>query len=71
MTLSELIGAIEKICGKKAIISHQPEQPGDVPTTYADITKARELLGYSPATGLMEGLALFYNWFKEYADAIV
>jgi len=66
--LSELIGAIEKICGRKANINHQPEEPGDVPTTYADITKARELLGYSPSTGLMEGLALFYDWFKEYAN---
>ena len=69
VTLSELIGAIEKVCGKPAIIDRHPEQPGDVPTTHADITKAKELLGYYPSTGLMEGLALFYNWFREYAAA--
>ena len=68
--LMELIRAIENVCGKKAIIDWQSEQPGDVPRTYADITKAKELLGYNPSTELGEGLELFYNWFKEYADAI-
>jgi len=69
VTLSDLIRSIEKVCGKKAIIDWQPEQPGDVPTTYADITKAKHLLGYNPSTGLEEGLALFNEWFKEYAGA--
>jgi len=64
VTLAELIAAIEKICGKKAIIDRQPEQPGDVPQTYADISKARRLLNYRPETILETGLVRFYDWFK-------
>ena len=69
VTLTELITAIENVCGKKAIIDHQPEQPGDVPRTCADITKARQLLGYNPSTELSRGLTEFYQWFREFADA--
>ncbi len=65
ITLSELILAIEQICGKKAIIDRQPEQPGDVPQTYADITKAQKLLNYHPSTTLETGLLAFYEWYKE------
>lgn len=65
ITLSELILAIERICGKKAIIDRQPEQPGDVPQTYADITKAQKLLNYHPSTNLETGLLAFYEWYKE------
>lgn len=46
--LSYLIEVLEKTLGKKAIIDRQPAQPGDVPITYANIGKARSLLGYSP-----------------------
>ncbi len=70
VTLAELITAIENVCGKKAIINPRPEQPGDVPATYADITKAKNLLDYEPTTRLEEGLTLFYNWFRNYADAM-
>ena len=65
ITLSGLILAIEQICGKKAIIDRQPEQPGDVPQTYADITKAQKLLNYHPSTTLETGLLAFYEWYKE------
>ena len=64
MTLAELIEAIENTCGKKAVIDRLPEQPGDVPRTYANISKAQELLDYNPSTGLKEGLDEFYKWFK-------
>ena len=64
VTLSELIAAIEKILGKKAIIDRQPEQPGDVPQTYANISKAQRLLNYHPETGLETGLIKFYDWYK-------
>ena len=47
-TLAELIASIERTLGKKAIIHQMPEQPGDVPPTYADISKARAALGYNP-----------------------
>ncbi len=63
-TLSELIAAIEKILGKKAMIDRQPEQPGDVPQTYADISKAQRLLNYHPETGLETGLIKFYDWYN-------
>ncbi len=63
VTLSGLIEAIEKICGKKAIIDRQPEQPGDVPQTFANIAKAGKLLNYHPATDLETGLRGFYDWY--------
>ena len=63
VTLSELITAIEKISGKKAIIDRQPEQAGDVPKTYADISKAKRLLDYQPDTSLEKGLISFYEWY--------
>jgi UDP-glucuronate 4-epimerase len=64
VTLSTLIQSIEKICGKQAIIDRQPEQPGDVPQTYADISKAQKLLNYYPETELKIGLLKFYEWYK-------
>ncbi len=64
VTLSELIATIEVVVGKKAIIDRQPEQPGDVPQTWADVTKAGELFGYQPTVAFKDGVASFYNWFK-------
>ncbi len=61
-TLAELISLIEKAVGKKAIIERKPEQPGDVPVTFADITKARTLLGYNPQTKIAEGIPKFVEW---------
>jgi UDP-glucuronate 4-epimerase len=65
VTLKELIEGIEKITGKKAIIENHPDQPGDVPKTYADISKAKRLLGYEPTTQIGEGLQKFYDWFRK------
>jgi UDP-glucuronate 4-epimerase len=62
-TLAELIRLIEKTLGRKAIINRLPEQPGDVPLTYADISKAQRLLGYSPKTKIAEGIPKFVDWF--------
>lgn len=62
--LSRLIGLLEENLGKKAIIDRQPMQPGDVPITFADISKARKLLGYDPHTKIDEGIKLFTDWFK-------
>ena len=64
ITLRELVTAIEEVTGKKAIIEKLPEQPGDVPKTFADISKAKRLLGYNPQTKLRDGLSNFYEWFK-------
>jgi UDP-glucuronate 4-epimerase len=46
------------------IIDRQPPQPGDVPQTFADISKARALLGYDPKTPIEAGLRLFVDWFR-------
>ena len=61
--LKDLIVAIENALGKRARINQLPEQPGDMPLTFADISKARKLLGYKPTTRLSEGLPSFIDWF--------
>jgi UDP-glucuronate 4-epimerase len=61
--LKDLILAIENALGKRAKINQLPEQPGDMPLTCADISKARKLLGYKPTTRLSEGLPNFIDWF--------
>ena len=60
--LKYLIELIEKNLDKKAIIERLPMQPGDVPQTYADITKARQLLNYNPQTKIEEGIEKFVEW---------
>ncbi len=64
MQLKDLITAIENAVGKKARINQLPEQPGDVPLTCADISKARKLLDYNPTTPLAVGLPKFVEWFE-------
>jgi UDP-glucuronate 4-epimerase len=61
--LKDLIVAIENALGKKAKINQLPEQPGDMPLTCADISKARKLLGYNPSTQFGKGLPKFIDWF--------
>ncbi len=63
-TLSDLISTIEASLEKKAVIEKKPDQPGDVPVTYADISKARTLLGYNPHTKIVEGIPKFAEWFR-------
>ena len=62
--LTELISLLEQELGKKAIIDSQAPQPGDVPQTFADITRARQLLGYNPQTPIEEGIRKFVEWFQ-------
>ncbi|HEX8499691.1 MAG TPA: GDP-mannose 4,6-dehydratase [Pyrinomonadaceae bacterium] len=64
VSLSELIGLLERELGRKAVIDRQPPQPGDVPQTFADVSKARRLLGYDPRTQIEEGIRRFVEWFK-------
>jgi UDP-glucuronate 4-epimerase len=61
--LKDLVAAIESTLGKKAKVNRLPEQPGDVPLTCADISKARKLLGYKPSSRLSDGLPRFIDWF--------
>lgn len=63
ISLRDLIAAIEQALGREAKINRLPEQPGDVPLTCADISKARRLLGYNPTTPLAVGLPKFVDWF--------
>ena len=65
VSLSELIALLEKEIGREAVIDRQPAQPGDVPRTFADITKARRLLAYDPRTQIEEGIRKFVEWFKK------
>jgi len=62
--LSRLITLLEEALGKKALIDRQPLQPGDVRQTYADITRAREELGYQPRTDIQTGLKHFVRWLR-------
>jgi UDP-glucuronate 4-epimerase len=63
--LRELISLLEKELGQRATIDARPLQPGDVMQTYADITKARRLLGYDPQTQIEEGIRRFVDWLSE------
>ncbi len=62
-TLSCLIELLEGALGKKAILDRQPIQPGDVPITFADVSKARAQLGYHPQIEIAQGIPLFVDWF--------
>jgi UDP-glucuronate 4-epimerase len=62
--LDRLVELLENALGKKAVIDRQPAQPGDVPITFADITKARARLGYSPRVKIEQGVPLFVDWFN-------
>lgn len=67
--LNRFIEVIEGILGKKAVIEQYPEQLGDVPVTFADISKAEKLLGYSPSTKIEQGMRIFIDWYlKERAE---
>jgi UDP-glucuronate 4-epimerase len=65
VTLARLVELLEKSLRMEAVIDRQPAQPGDVPLTYANIDKARRLLGYNPATLIEAGLEKFAAWFQQ------
>lgn len=62
--LHRLIEVLEKALGKKAAIDRLPPQPGDVPLTCADVTKARERLNYKPSFKIEDGISRFVTWFN-------
>ena len=64
VSLNELIAACEAACGQPAVINSMPMQPGDVPRTSADVTKARRLLGFAPRTQVEEGVRQFVKWWQ-------
>jgi UDP-glucuronate 4-epimerase len=64
VTLRALVELIEQATGQHAIVRKQPPQPGDVALTYADISKARRLLGYQPAVPIEDGIKRFVAWYR-------
>jgi len=66
VSLNKLIATIEAALGKSAIIQRLPPQPGDVPRTFSDISKAKELLGFQPSTSIEAGIKRFVTWFRSY-----
>jgi UDP-glucuronate 4-epimerase len=65
VTLKRLVELLESALGKKAVIDRQPVPPGDVPRTFADISKARIRLGYNPRVKIEQGIKLFADWFQK------
>jgi UDP-glucuronate 4-epimerase len=64
VTVTRLIELLEAALGQKAIVDRQPLQPGDVPVTFANIEKARRLLGYAPQVKIEQGIPQFVDWFR-------
>jgi UDP-glucuronate 4-epimerase len=67
--LMELISIIEEELDREAVKNFLPLQPGDVPETYADIEKTREILGFNPKTPVRTGVKAFITWYKDYYNA--
>lgn len=65
VSLSEMVEQLGRITGKPVTLQRLPAQPGDVPQTYADITKAGQLLAYTPETNLSTGLEKFVDWYGQ------
>ena len=63
ISLNKMVQTIEKYLGKEAVIERLPMQPGDVKRTYANIDKAKELLGYKPTTKFDDGIDKFVKWY--------
>ena len=70
VTLARLVELLEKSLGTKAIIERHPAQPGDVPVTFADITKSKKHLGYAPKVKIEEGIPLFVEWFRAFPSIL-
>ena len=64
ISLAELVAICERVVGKQAQIERQPDQPGDVPITYANIDRARVALGYQPTIRPDEGIARYWAWLR-------
>lgn len=65
VSLKEMINTIGQVVGVEPKIKQLPMQPGDVDRTFADISKAKELIGYNPKTSFKEGIEKFVKWYKE------
>ncbi|MDR2651480.1 MAG: GDP-mannose 4,6-dehydratase [Prevotellaceae bacterium] len=63
VSLCELVATIENVVGKKATVRFDKLHPADAPLTFADISKAKQLLNYNPVTQLKFGIEKFYEWY--------
>jgi UDP-glucuronate 4-epimerase len=63
--LSRLVEGLERATGREARIDRRPVPPGDVERTFADISRAREILDYDPRVDLETGLSRFVSWYRE------
>jgi UDP-glucuronate 4-epimerase len=70
-SLQELVDMIGEVCGAPVQLDRQPMQPGDVIITYADVSKAKERLGYAPSTPVREGLVRFLAWYRDTREGVV
>ena len=68
ISLKEMIETIGRALGKEPQIKQLPMQPGDVDRTYADVKKAKELIGYEPKVSFEEGIKNFVKWYEENKD---
>jgi UDP-glucuronate 4-epimerase len=66
--LKDFVGAIERACGKNAVVNNLPMQPGDVKETYADIDQLFDLIGFKPSTDINDGIKKFVDWFVKYEE---
>jgi UDP-glucuronate 4-epimerase len=64
--LLDFINIIEEVLGKKARKNLLPMQPGDVPSTFADIDDLMEDVSFKPATSVEDGIRRFIEWYREY-----
>ena len=64
VTLARMIELLEESLGRRALIHRLPDQPGDVPVTCADISKARIMLGYNPSVKIEAGIPKFVEWLR-------
>lgn len=62
--LSRLVSLLEENLGRKAILKKMPVQPGDMTDTFADVSKAKRLLGYKPSVPVEEGIRQFVEWYR-------
>ena len=64
--LLDMVAEVEKAFGTKARLEMLPMQPGDIPSSHADIALSQQKLGFNPATPISVGIPKFVAWFKEY-----
>ena len=63
---SDFVATLEKAVNRKAEIEFAPLQPGDVPSTYADIEASQRDFGFEPKTSIDKGIPAFVQWYREY-----